>query len=107
MELSRAEHTSHRTSSRGAAHPDPPHISPRDRGQPKAVLQPRESSAPGRSPAQHTALLGQLTLLTLAGVWGLSMRLLMGVRGVLPYRISASISRLFFRCCGRCLHSHT
>lgn len=71
------------------------------------MLQPRESSAPGRTPGHHTVLQGHFTLLTLAGVWGLSMRRLMGVRGVLPYSISVSICRLFFRCCGRHLHLHT
>lgn len=85
MELRRKQSTGHTGQlSMGLQHHDPPHTSLRGRGQPKAVLQPRESSAPGRTPAHHAALLGHFTLLTLAGAWGLSMRRLMGVRGVLP-----------------------
>lgn len=64
------------------------------------------SQAPG---VQHiyTASHRQFTFLTLPGVWGPSTRRLMGVRGVLPYIISASIWRLFFRCCVRDLHLQT
>lgn len=75
MELSReqsARHTGHLPLP-GAAAPEP---SPRGRGQPEAVLQAH--------PAPPSALQGHFTLLTLAGVWGLSMRRLMGVRGALP-----------------------
>lgn len=52
-----------------------------------------------RSHLAHATLHRHFTFLTLRGVWGLSTRRLTGVRGVLPYSISASICRLFFSCC--------
>lgn len=58
-----------------------------------------------RVPAKPSAWRGQFTFLTLPGVCGVRTRRLMGVRGVLPYIISASIWRLFFRCCVRELRS--
>lgn len=90
----KAEHTRHTGQLPvGLQHHDP---SPR--------LPTRPRPAQGRPPAHHAALQGRFTLLTLAGAWGLSMRRLIGVRGVLPYSISVSICWLFFRCCGTRLH---
>ena len=96
--------------------PNPPCISAWDRGQPTRRHSSSLATALG-SQQGHSQALGvqltyaashkQFTFLTLPGVWGPSTRRLMGVRGVLPYIISVSIWRLFFRCCARDLHLQT
>lgn len=96
--------------------PNPPRISAWDRGQPTRRHSSSLATALGSQQGHSQALGVQLTyaashkeftFLTLPGVWGPSTRRLMGVRGVLPYIISVSIWRLFFRCCARDLHLQT
>lgn len=60
-----------------------------------------------QGPSTSTLLHKQFTFLTLPGVWGTSTWRLTSVGRGLPYIISASIWRLFFRCCTRDLHLQT